>query len=99
MPAAPEPNERVEAQPNFELVDDGSRAVGFIDAPELDAGELIDVIVKAFSALAEDAVLTVYTNQVLASDVAARGAKHGIELVHAVAHADGTTYVLRRSNR
>lgn len=99
MPDAPEPNERGEAEPKFELVDDGSRAVGFVDAPDLDVGELIGVIIEAFSALADDAVLTVYNNVAVGLDIADRGAKHGIELVHAVPHADGTTFVLRRSNR
>ena len=92
----PDLSDSDDLEPNYDLVNDASQSVGFVNAPDLEVGDLMTVIVDALSRLADRAVLTVYSDHLAASDIADRCTGLGLELVHAVPQANGTTFVLRR---
>lgn len=97
MPSVPDLSDSDDVEPTYDLVDDATGSVGFVDAPDLGAGDLMTVVVDALSRLAEGAVLTVYSGHLVASDIADRCTALGVELVHAVPQPNGTSFVLRRS--
>lgn len=97
VPAAPDPTDGDGGEPTHDLLDDESRAVGFLDVPHLDGEQLMASVLDGFSRLADDAVLTAYSAEVDADGMAGLCEPHGIELVHCVPLGAGTTFILRRS--
>lgn len=98
MPTVRDPDDSDAPESTIAAVLGGdSDVVAFLDAPTLDIADLTAAIVDAFSRLATDAVLTVFSASIDASDVVDLTAPHGIELVHAVPHTNGTTFILRRA--
>jgi hypothetical protein len=81
-----------------ELVEDDSQAVGFLDLPDLDADAVLDRILDGFSQLDDDAIITVYCTHVDLHTLTDLCRFHDLEVVHAVPHDAGRTFVLKRSN-
>ena len=98
MPSVPDLSDSDDVEPTYDLVDDASGSVGFVDAPDLGVGALMTVVVDALSRLTDGAVLAVYSDHLVAPDIADRCTALGVELVHAVPQSYGTTFVLRRSS-
>jgi hypothetical protein len=98
VPAAPDLDDDEERARARASVDE-SPSVRFLDLPDLDADHVIDAIVREFSRLDDDAVLTAYCTIIDAAAMADRCELHGLALVHCVPHHAGITFVLRRSFR
>lgn len=83
--------------PSSTLISDAARAVGFLDAPALDADELVAAVGEAFGELAVRAVLTVYSGCVTSEAFALLCGQRGLDLIATIDHEHrGTTFTLRR---
>ena len=77
----------------------GDRDATFLDAPGVGADDLFAVVDSVLAAMADAAILTVFTDQPGISDAAAEWCvSHRVELVAVIAHeGGGETLALRRS--
>ena len=82
------------------LVGDRGDAVAFLDAPGLDAQELLDTVAGVLASMSDGAILTVFTDDPTAPQVAADWcAGRRVELLAVIPHSDrdGTSLTFRRA--
>ena len=82
------------------LVGDGGDAVAFLDAPGLDAQELLDTVAGVLASMSDGAILTVFTDDPTAPHTApAWCTSRHVELLAVIPHSDriGTTLTFRRA--
>jgi TusA-related sulfurtransferase len=82
------------------LVGDSGGAVAFLDAPGLRAAALLDAVDRVLGSMSDGAVLTVFSDDPSASQMAADwSADRRVELLAVIPHGDrpGTTLTFRRA--
>jgi TusA-related sulfurtransferase len=82
------------------LVGDRSDAVAFLDAPGLNAQDLLDTVAGVLAGMSDGAILTVFTDDPTASDTApAWCMDRRVELLAVIPHTDrtGTTLTFRHA--
>lgn len=99
MPGDPDQTDGGEPRLRRELVDDDSRAVGFLDLPDLDTEAVVDRVLDGFSQLHHDAIVAIYCTHVDAHTLTDLCGSHDLEVVHSVPHDVGNTFVLKRSSQ
>jgi len=82
------------------LVGDNGDAVAFLDAPGLGAQEVLDAVDSVLASMSDGAILTVFTDDPTAPQVAADWcAGRRVELLAVIPHSDrdGTSLTFRRA--
>jgi TusA-related sulfurtransferase len=82
------------------LVGDRGGAVAFLDAPGLRAPALLDAVDRALASMSSRAILTVFSDDPSAPQMAADwSADRRVELLAVIPHGDrpGTTFTFRRA--
>jgi TusA-related sulfurtransferase len=82
------------------LVGHSGDAVAFLDAPGIGAHELLDAVDDVLATMSDGAILTVFSDDPSASQMAAEwSADRRVELIAVIPHVDrpGTTLTFRRA--
>jgi len=81
------------------LVGDSGDVVAFLDAPGLHAPELLEAVDRILARMSDGAILTVFTDDPTAPQIAGWSAGHRVELLAVIPHSDrdGSTLTFRRA--